>query len=123
MTDARKTANPVPRKQYSALTKSQAVLSVWTEKRRTQEVCRELGIHWALLRKWENRALDGMLLALSPPQPLAATPPLSRRIERLLNRKAKALPEGSRTRLERRLESIAAPRPGETPVPAEKSKK
>lgn len=100
---------PGTRQNYSALTKSQAILSIWAEKRKPREICRELGIHWALLRKWENRALDGMLTALSPAPAAADTPALSKRVERLLSRRVKTLPGALQTRLARRLESITAP--------------
>jgi len=121
-TTAKRPNNTGPRQQYSALTKSQAILSVWTEKRKPREVCRELGIHWALLQKWENRAMDGMLTALSPLPLPTDTPALSKRVERMLTRRTQALPEAVRTRLERRLESITTPGKSETPDKGDKAK-
>jgi len=120
-TVAKRQTCPGTRQNYSALTKSQAILSIWAEKRKPREICRELGIHWALLRKWENRALDGMLTALSP-MPLATDmPALSKRVERLLTRRVKTLPGALQTRLARRLESITAPARGETTDKTEKA--
>ena len=42
----------------------QAVLAIWTERRRPVEVCRELAITPKVLSQWEQRALSGMLKAL-----------------------------------------------------------
>jgi len=46
--------------------KCRAVLSVWTERRKPGEVCRELGVAWGILQQWQDRAMEGMLLALQP---------------------------------------------------------
>jgi transposase-like protein len=46
--------------------KCRAVLSVWSERRKPGEVCRELGVAWGILKQWEDRAMEGMLLALHP---------------------------------------------------------
>src|SRR4030042_3444343 len=51
---------------HTAEEKGRAVLSVWTEKRKPGEVCRELGVAWSLLNQWQERAMEGMLLALQP---------------------------------------------------------
>src|SRR4030042_235912 len=52
---------------HTAKEKCRAVLSVWTEKRKPGEVCRELGIAWTVLNQWQDRAMEGMLLGLQPP--------------------------------------------------------
>jgi transposase-like protein len=44
---------------YGAMEKCRAVLSVWTEKRKPAEICRELSIPWMILSQWQNRAMDG----------------------------------------------------------------
>ena len=49
---------------YNAQQRVQAVLSLWSERRRTREVCRELGIHPSALYSWERRALQAMFQAL-----------------------------------------------------------
>ena len=50
----------------SAREKCQAVLAVWTARRRPSEVCRELGVPANLLNGWQARAMEGMLAALEP---------------------------------------------------------
>ena len=119
---AKRTRPTGTRQHYSGAVKTQAVLSVWTEKRKPQEVCRELGIHWAQLRNWENRALDGMLTFLSPTPRQAELPALSKRVEQLLTRRTKALPAAMQTRLARRLESITTPPPEAAADKTEKTK-
>jgi transposase-like protein len=52
--------------EYTAEQKCRAVLSVWTERRKPGEVCREMGVAWSLLNQWQERAMEGMLLALQP---------------------------------------------------------
>src|SRR4030042_1777117 len=51
---------------HTAEEKCRTVLSVWTERRKPGEVCQELGIAWSLLNQWQERAMEGMLLALQP---------------------------------------------------------
>jgi transposase-like protein len=80
--------------------KCRAVLSVWTEKRRATEVCRELGIAGPLLNQWQNRAMEGMLLALGPRVPVEKAVALSPRLAVLLDKKVR---QGSMKGLERRL--------------------
>jgi hypothetical protein len=36
------------------------VLSVWAERRRPAEVCREMSIAWMQFSQWQNHALKGM---------------------------------------------------------------
>ena len=84
-----------PRKErtvYNASQRVQAVLSVWTERRRPVEVCRELNITSALLADWQQRAMQGMLQALQPRQSLELDrgPALTAKLEQLLNRQAQA---------------------------------
>jgi len=72
--------------------RAQAVLSIWTERRRPTEVCRELGITTALLADWQERAIRGMLAALEPRRgaPTERSPALTSKLERLLHRQAQA---------------------------------
>src|SRR5512139_2553357 len=51
---------------HTAEEKCRAVLSVWTERRKPGEVCREMGVPWSVLNHWQERAMEGMLLALQP---------------------------------------------------------
>jgi hypothetical protein len=77
------------------------VLSVWTERRKPGEICRELGVAWSLLNQWQERAMEGMLLALQPRVPLMEkTVALNSRLAVLLERKSK---RGGMKGLERRL--------------------
>jgi len=50
---------------YTAEEKCRAVLSVWTERCKPGDVCRELGVTWTLLSHWQSRAMEGMLLPFS----------------------------------------------------------
>jgi transposase-like protein len=86
---------------HTAEEKCRAVLSVWTERRKPGEVCRELGVAWSLLNQWQERAMEGMLLALQPRVPvMEKTVALNSRLAVLLERKSK---RGGMKGLERRL--------------------
>jgi transposase-like protein len=86
---------------HTAEEKCRAVLSVWTERRKPGEVCRELGVAWSLLNQWQERAMEGMLLALQPRVPvMEKTVALNLRLAVLLERKSK---RGGMKGLERRL--------------------
>lgn len=91
-------------KMYNAHQRAQAVLAVWTERRRPAEVCRQIGINSTLLGQWQERAMAGMVEALQP-RCRAETqmgPALTGKLERLLARQALAA-EGKLTKLEKRL--------------------
>src|SRR4030042_4360114 len=45
--------------EYTAEQKCRAVLSVWTERRKAGEVCRELGVGWSLLNQWQGGGVGG----------------------------------------------------------------
>jgi transposase-like protein len=85
---------------YTAEEKCRAVLSVWTERRKPGEVCRELGVAWTLLSQWQARAMEGMLLALQPRVSVEKGVALNPRLAVLLERRSKA---GAIKGLERRL--------------------
>jgi transposase-like protein len=86
---------------HTAEEKCRAVLSVWTERRKPGEVCRELGVAWALLNQWQERAMEGMLSALQPRIPVTEkTVALNSRLAVLLERKSRT---GGMKGLERRL--------------------
>jgi transposase-like protein len=86
---------------HTAEEKCRAVLSVWTERRNPGEVCRELGVAWSILNQWQERAMEGMLLALQPRIPvMEKTVALNSRLAVLLERKSK---RGGMKGLERRL--------------------
>jgi len=85
---------------HTAKEKCRAVLSVWTEKRKPGEVCRELGVAWSILNQWQERAMEGMLLALQPRAAVDKAVALNSRLAVLLERKSKG---GTMKELERRL--------------------
>jgi transposase-like protein len=98
---------------HTAKEKCRAVLSVWTERRKPGEVCRELGVTWTLLSQWQSRAMEGMLLALQPRAHVEKAVALSPRLAVLLECKSKG---GSMKGLERRLARLQGspiPKPGE----------
>lgn len=79
------------RKVFSARDKSQAVLSLWSGRRKPSAICRSLSINWATLDGWQRRAVNGMLRTLGPMETAEAAPglELDRRLERLLTGTAK----------------------------------
>jgi len=99
--------------KYNAMEQCRAVLSVWNEARKPGDVCRELGISGSLLTQWQEKAMAGMLEALTPREGLADTErgtALRPRLRQLLDRQAgvaQPLP-----RLAKRLAKLApAPAP------------
>ncbi len=99
--------------EHTAEEKCRAVLSVWTERRKLGEVCRELGVTWTVLSQWQARAMEGMLLALQPRVHVEKAVALSPRLAVLLERKSKG---GSIKVLEQRLARLQenpVPKPGE----------
>jgi transposase-like protein len=98
---------------HTAEQKCRAVLSVWTERRKPGEVCRELGVAWSLLNQWQERAMEGMLLALQPRiSVMEKRVALNSRLAVLLERKSKG---GAMKGLERRLARLqrSPVKPGE----------
>ena len=85
---------------HTAQQKCRAVLSVWTERRKAGEVCREMGVAWSLLNQWQKRAMEGMLLALQSRVPVEKGVALNPRLAVLLERQSKG---GGMKGLERRL--------------------
>jgi transposase-like protein len=82
--------------------KCRAVLLVWTERRKPGEVCRELGVDWGALQQWQDRAMEGMLLALQPRLPVERGVALSPRLAVLLKRSQ----VGVMKRLDKRLKKL-----------------
>ena len=89
------------RRVFEPQQKITAVLSIWTERRTTSQICQELSISPTLLGQWQNLAIEGMLKSLDPKKkdPL---PPLNHRLTRLIEKKL-AGPNG---RLEKRLQEL-----------------
>ena len=90
-----------PRRSFEPQQKITAVLSIWSERRTTAQLCQEMDISAALLGQWQNLAIEGMLRALDPKQkdPL---PPINQRLTRLIEKKL----AGSKGKLEKRLRAI-----------------
>lgn len=79
----KRTPSPV----FSATEKCQAVLSVWTERCRPADVCREMGINWMHLKHWQDRAMEAMLQALESKGGVAGGSALTPRLQALLERR------------------------------------
>ena len=73
---------------FSAKEKSQAVLSLWSGRRRPSALMKELSVPWGVLRGWEQRAIWGILTALDPgwKQTPEAVSILPERVEKLITR-------------------------------------
>lgn len=109
------------RPNYSARERARAVLSVWTERRRPAEVCKELSISSMMLNHWQNRALTGMMEALEPRTRPEQDwgPALGVKLEKMLSRKAQEH-QGSMSRLEKRLAKLQEPKAPSAVVPSPK---
>lgn len=94
---------------HSAQQRAQAVLSIWSERRRPAEVCQELAVHPTALYAWEKRALVAMLKALESPTRLEPGPALSPKLEWLLARQA-LQHKGRMAKLEKRLAKLQEPK-------------
>ena len=93
---------------HTAEEKCQAVLSIWTERRKPGEVCREMGVTWGILKQWQDRAMEGVLLALEPRVKREVA--LSPRLAVLLEKKSQAgLMKGLDRRLKKLQKNIKVP--------------
>ena len=108
--------NPRPRKArqpaptYSAQEKAQAILTVWTERRKPAEICRQMKVTWITFQQWQDRAMEGMLQALEPRTNLARGGALSPRLLALLQKRQTA---AQTHKLAQRLEQIQLAKPQE----------
>src|SRR3990172_2176390 len=101
---------------YGAMEKCTAVLSVWTERRRPAEICRELSIPWMVLSQWQKRAMEGMLQALEPRVSLEKGAALSPRLQAMLEKKRLTLlTSTAQGRLEKTLSKAQEARKAEAP--------
>jgi hypothetical protein len=90
--------------------KCQAVLTLWTERRKPGEICREMGVAWGVLKQWEDRAMEGMLWALQPRVQVERGVALSPRLAVLLEKKSQAgLMKGLDRRLKKLQKNIKVP--------------
>jgi len=88
---------------HTAEEKCQAVLTLWTERGKPGEVCREMGVTWGILQQWQDRAMEGMLLALQPRVQVERGVALNPRLAVLLEKKSRA---GLLKGLDRRLKKL-----------------
>jgi transposase-like protein len=78
-------------RKYSALEQCRAVLLVWTERKSKKEVCREMKVSGSLLAYWQEKAMGGLITALTPREGREVAqkgPALSVSVKRLLDKKA-----------------------------------
>jgi hypothetical protein len=116
-TEKTKSGMKRPVTAYGAMEKCRAVLSIWTERRRPAEVCRELSIPWMLLSNWQKRAMEGILQALEPKVRLDKGPALSPRLQAMLAKNRLALlTNTAQGRLEKTLSKAQEARKAETAV-------
>ena len=96
-----KQSNNRSRRIFDPQQKITAVLSIWSERRTTAQVCQEMDISPSLLGQWQNLAIEGMLKALDPTKkdPVA---PLNQRLSRLIEKKL----AGPSMKLEKRLKAV-----------------
>jgi len=100
---------------YGAMDKCRAVLSIWTERRKPSEICRELSVPWVALPYWQKRAMEGMLQALEPRVRLEKGPALSPRLQAMLEkRRLTLLTSTPQDRLEKMLSKAQDARKAET---------
>ena len=89
--------------EHTAEEKCQAVLALWTERRKPGEICREMGVAWGMLNQWQDRAMEGILLALQPRAQVERRVALSPHLAVLLEKKSRA---GMVRGLDRRLKTL-----------------
>jgi hypothetical protein len=107
---------------HTAEEKCQAVLALWTERRKPAEICREFSIKWATLSHWQGRAMQGLLQALEPRINLERGPLLSPRLQRLLGKRQhirEELSENTR-KIKERLNRKQSPKPEKSPAEEKK---
>ena len=92
------------RRIFTVEEKLRAVLSVWTERRTGTEICQEMKLSWALLDRWQNQAMEGMLAALEQKKK-ETNPILKTRLRKLLDKKLSSRSDGI-VKLEERLETV-----------------
>lgn len=90
------------RRSFHTEEKIRAVLSIWTERRSATEVCREMAISWALLDRWQNLAMEGLMKGLDARRPEKPAG-INVRLEKLI---AKQVHTDGYAKLENRLKMI-----------------
>ncbi len=79
------------KRQHSVIEKCEAILSIWSERRKPIQVCRELEVSWTILSQWQDRALEGMMQALTPRVNLETCTALNPRLHALLEKKTQQM--------------------------------
>jgi transposase-like protein len=92
---------------HTASEKAQAVLAIWTERVKTAEVMKTMGVTYMMLQQWQERALEGMLQALEPRVNLADGAVLSPRIRALLDKRQQQVGKEKLTKRLAELQEIA----------------
>ena len=99
---------------HTASEKAQAVLAIWTERVKTAEVMKTMGVTYMMLQQWQERAMEGMLQALEPRVNLADGAVLSPRIRALLDKRQQQV---GKEKLSKRLAELQEIAPeGKPPV-------
>lgn len=91
------------RRVFDPKEKITAVLSIWTEQKTLSQLCKEMKISWALIDRWQNQAMEGMLTALSPKRKKDHHRPLNPKLIQLIDKK---LDSGNLVKLDQRLKKI-----------------
>jgi transposase-like protein len=102
----RKRTPPAP-SLLTAEEKAQAVLAIWTERVKTVEVMKTLGVQYMTLQQWQERAMEGMLQALEPRVNLSNGAALSPRIRALLDKRQQQIGKEKLTRRLAELQEVA----------------
>ena len=92
---------------HTASEKAQAVLAIWTERVKTAEVMKTMGVTYMMLQQWQERAMEGMLQALEPRVNLADGAVLSPRIRALLDKRQQQVGKEKLTKRLAELQEIA----------------
>jgi transposase-like protein len=92
---------------HTASEKAQAVLAIWTERVKTTEVMKTMGVTYMMLQQWQERAMEGMLQALEPRVNLADGAVLSPRIRALLDKRQQQVGKEKLTKRLAELQEIA----------------
>ena len=96
-----------PPSPHTAAEKAQAVLAIWTERVKTAQVMKTMGVTYLTLQQWQERAMEGMLQALEPRVNLADGAVLSPRIRALLDRRQQQVGKEKLTKRLAELQEIA----------------
>lgn len=92
------------RREFPATVKCEAVLSLWTERRKPAEISREMEIPYQQLMNWQAQAMEAILERLEP-RKRQVPAALGNRLKKLLEKtEKKAMNNG---KLTRRLESLS----------------